>query len=145
MTVAKSPDGSRIYVGGDFTTVDGVARSHIAAFSTATGALITKLQMRNINGQVRSIVATNTTVYAGGAFGSANGVARGRLASFNAANGSMLSWAPQASDGYVWSMVLTPDNSKVVIGGQFTTLSGVTVHGMAAVDSDLRCPGALGR
>ena len=30
-----SPDGSRIYVGGDFTTVDGIPHGHVAAFSTA--------------------------------------------------------------------------------------------------------------
>ena len=39
--IAASPDGSRVYVAGDFTTVDGVARGHIAAFNIATGALIT--------------------------------------------------------------------------------------------------------
>lgn len=37
--ITASPDGSRIYVGGDFTAVDGIARGHVAAFSTATGEL----------------------------------------------------------------------------------------------------------
>src|SRR5690349_6302746 len=41
LVVTASPDGTRVYVGGDFTTVDGVARKHIAAFNTATGALVT--------------------------------------------------------------------------------------------------------
>src|SRR6478735_7323642 len=39
LSVKKSPDGSRVYIGGDFTTVDGVARNHIAAFNGSTGAL----------------------------------------------------------------------------------------------------------
>ena len=39
--VAASADGSRIFVGGDFTTVNGVTRNRIAAFDTATGALVT--------------------------------------------------------------------------------------------------------
>ena len=39
MVLSVSPDGSTVYVGGDFTTVDGLTRGHIAAFSTATGAL----------------------------------------------------------------------------------------------------------
>ena len=38
--VTASPDGSVLYVGGEFTTVDGQSRSRIAAFNTATGALI---------------------------------------------------------------------------------------------------------
>ena len=37
--ITASPDGSRVYVGGDFTAVDGAARGHVAAFDTATGAL----------------------------------------------------------------------------------------------------------
>jgi len=134
MAITASPDGSRIYVGGDFTTVDGIARSHIAAFDTATGNLSTSFAPA-INGQVRAITANNSTVYAGGAFESAAGVARNRLASFNAANGVMSpTWAPTAPDGYVYSLVLTPDQSKVVVGGQFDTLNGAPAHGMGAVD-----------
>ena len=41
MTVAKSPDGSRIYVGGSSPRSTAWPGRHIAAFSTATGALIT--------------------------------------------------------------------------------------------------------
>jgi hypothetical protein len=37
LVVTASPDGSRIYVGGDFTRVDGQPRNRIAAFSVATG------------------------------------------------------------------------------------------------------------
>ena len=42
--VAASPDGSRIYVVGDFTTANGQARRRVAAYSTATGQLITCVQ-----------------------------------------------------------------------------------------------------
>ena len=35
--LAKSPDGSRIYVGGDFTTVNGTAHSRIVALDPTTG------------------------------------------------------------------------------------------------------------
>ena len=40
MVVRANPAGTRIYVGGDFTDVDGVPRSHIAAFDVATGSLV---------------------------------------------------------------------------------------------------------
>src|SRR5699024_8321594 len=52
--VAKSPDGSRVYIGGDFTTVDGQTRQRIAAFNTATGALITTFAA-NVGARVKSI------------------------------------------------------------------------------------------
>ena len=37
--IAASPDGSRIYIGGKFTNVNGVTRNRVAAFNTTTGAL----------------------------------------------------------------------------------------------------------
>ena len=37
LAVAASPDGSRIYVAGDFTTANGQARQRVAAYSTTTG------------------------------------------------------------------------------------------------------------
>src|SRR6476660_6772492 len=40
MVVRAAPDGKTVYFGGDFMTVDGIARSHIAAFDTATGQLL---------------------------------------------------------------------------------------------------------
>jgi outer membrane protein assembly factor BamB len=67
LTITASPDGSRVYVGGDFTTVDGQARGHIAAFDTATGALDPNFKP-NVGAEVRAITANNTTVYVGGNF-----------------------------------------------------------------------------
>ena len=40
-TVVASPDGSRIYIGGQFTTVNGTTRYRIAALNPTTGAVIT--------------------------------------------------------------------------------------------------------
>ena len=39
-TVTASPDGSRIYVGGQFNQVNGINRYRIAALDPATGAVI---------------------------------------------------------------------------------------------------------
>ena len=133
MTIAKSPDGSRIYVGGDFTAVDGQARGHIAAFDTATGELVPSFHP-DIAGRVRAITVSDSTVYAGGEFVSADGARRVRLAAFNASDGSMTSWAPTGDNYYVWSMVLTPDQSKVIVGGQIQKINGVVVNGMGALD-----------
>ena len=67
LAVVASPDGSRIYVGGSFTTADGVQRDRIAAYSTATGQLISSFAP-NLDATVNAITATNTTVYVGGNF-----------------------------------------------------------------------------
>ncbi|WP_200961305.1 LamG domain-containing protein [Phycicoccus sp. Soil802] len=137
LVIKASPDGSRIYVGGDFTQVDGIARGHLAAFSTATGALVAPpgYTPPNIGSQVRGLGVTASTVFVGGNFLSANGLSRVRLAAFANSNGAMLPWAPAAEGGYVWTMTMTPDNSKVIPGGSFTTLNGVAAVGMGAVDA----------
>ena len=87
--LALSPDKSRLYVGGSFTTVNGVQRSRIAAYSTATGQLVSTFTP-NLDAQVRAITVTNTAVYVGGIFSRANGVARSRLAAFSPTNGALL-------------------------------------------------------
>ncbi len=85
MVVSASPDGSTIYVGGDFTSVDGNARGHIVAFSTATGALV-KTFAPAVNGRVKAIAATSSTVYTGGSFTAVGGITANRLAAFSAAS-----------------------------------------------------------
>ncbi len=132
--LAVSPDGSRLYVGGQFTAVDSVARYRIATFDTATGALITSFQPK-VDYIVSAIVATSTRVYMGGAFSSANGSPRPHLAAFDASNGSVLSWAP-TTDGNVQSMVISPDGSKVIAGGLFTNVNGAVARGTASINAD---------
>jgi hypothetical protein len=133
LVVASSPDGSRVYVGGDFTMVDGVARNHVVAFITATGALDPSFAPY-VSAQVRALAVTSSTLYVGGAFMSAGGATRHRLAAFSTPGGSRLPWAPSADDNSVWSMALATDGSRLVVGGAFTTLNGVAAYGMGAVD-----------
>ncbi|WP_375477266.1 LamG domain-containing protein [uncultured Jatrophihabitans sp.] len=130
--VAASADGKTIYIGGDFTTVNGKTHSHIAALDATTGAPISTFTA-NASTTVKSLIATPTALYAGGAFTTANGVARSRLAAYTPAGG-LTAWAPSA-DYTVNAMTLTPDKSKVVVGGAFDDLNGVESFGIGAVDA----------
>jgi PKD repeat protein len=161
LVVAASPNGSRIYVGGDFTQANGVTRNRIAAFDTATGALVTSFAP-SVNGRVRAIAATNSTVYLGGGLVAVGSTARNRLAAVSATNGALLPWAPVPGVGptdgnslgdvkdangnlvpnpqnsktsdEVMAMVLTGGGSQVVVGGRFDTLNGVKATGVGALD-----------
>jgi hypothetical protein len=132
LVISRSPDGSRVYVGGDFTAVDGVVRNHIAAFNTATGALTSFRP--SIAGRVRGITASNSMVYAGGSFLSVSGYSRGRLAAMAASTGGLTHWAPRA-DNEVWTMVLSPDQTRVIAGGRFGYLNGVAAYGMGSLNA----------
>jgi PKD repeat protein len=132
LALALTPDGSKLFVGGDFTTADGVAHSRIAAYNTSTGVLISTFTA-SANASVRSIIATNSVVYIGGDFTSINGITRNHLAAFNiSANYALTTWKPSA-DYSVRSMVLTPDLSQVDIAGSFQYMNGIAAYGMAAV------------
>lgn len=131
--MATSPDHKRLYVTGDFRHVDGVSRSRIAAFDTATGRLVTTFAPR-LDAEGRAVAATNGVVYAGGVFTSANGLARGRLAAFRASDGHLLAWNPSADAG-VNALLVAPGGSGVVVGGRYTKLGVHNAYGLGLVDA----------
>lgn len=131
--VTASPDGSRVYIGGQFTSVNGQNRYRIAAFDTATGQLVANFAPP-LSYIAYAIVATDTTVYVGGAFGAVGGTTRQYLAAFNAGNGALLGWNPVA-DYTVRGLALSADGSKLVVAGAFSTLNGTSAKGLGAVDA----------
>ena len=152
LALAASPDGSRIYVGGDFTQANGQVREHIAAYDTATGSLVTDFRPA-VDSTVRAIAAANTTVYIGGDLSAVGTTARTKLAAVSASNGALLPWAPQPGVGStagntlpknptanaqtsngVLAMVLAGPDGQVVVGGRFDSLNGVKATGVGALD-----------
>ena len=133
LAVAASPDGSRIYVAGDFTTANGLPRSRVAAYSTATGALISTFSS-GVTSQVKAIVATNDTVYVGGSFTSSGQTPRSNLAAFRASDGALLGWNPSA-DYIVWALALSSDGRSVLAGGSFQNVGGSPAYGLAKIDA----------
>ncbi|MCC6495671.1 MAG: PKD domain-containing protein [Propionibacteriaceae bacterium] len=137
LSIVPSPDNSRLYIGGSFTQMNGQIRNRIAAVDRATGNLIGSFQPKP-DATVRAIVATSDTVYMGGLLSAVSGTTRTRVASVRASDGALLSWAPDAQGGSVHSMMMSPDGTKVVIGGSFTTMNGSSNpgYGLAAVDPE---------
>ncbi|MFB9378908.1 PKD domain-containing protein [Kineococcus gynurae] len=129
--ITASPDGTRIYLVGNFTRVGSVNRYRLAAVDAVTGAVQTSFKA-GFDYRARAVLAIGDTVYVGGAFSSANSAARSRLAAFRASDGALLPWAPAAS-AEVFSLV-SPDGAKIVAGGKFATMNGQTAPGMTALD-----------
>jgi Concanavalin A-like lectin/glucanases superfamily len=130
--MVPSADGSTLYIGGDFSTVDGVSRPKLAAFDTATGALISWAP--RVTGNIRGIAVKGGTVYVGGTFSVINGQARKNLGAVSATGaGSPLPWAPTA-DLTVFRLAVAPDGSRVFAGGYFTNLNGVARRGTGSLD-----------
>ncbi len=131
--VAATPDGTRVFVGGDFTNASGERHYRLAAYDVATGKIVSTFTPE-FDGPVKSLYATNSTLYVGGAFTAVNGVSRTNLAAVSTSGGSLTSWDPTA-DASVNAMVLTPKGDALIIGGMFFTVNGVDAYGMASVDA----------
>ncbi|MGV9194813.1 PKD domain-containing protein [Microbacterium sp. MC2] len=132
-SLALSPDGRTLYVGGSFSKVGDVTRFNVAAFDTVTGQLSNTFKPAIGGSYVNAIVATDTVVYFGGLIGAAGGISRQNLAAANASNGQVLGWAP-TTDLQVDSMVMAPGGGKLIIAGRFARVNGVTQRGLGALD-----------
>jgi uncharacterized delta-60 repeat protein len=122
--VAVQPDG-KILIGGHFTKVLGITRNHIARLNT-NGTLDASFDP-NTSNDVHSIsVQPDGKILIGGQFVtvSPNGgpsVTRNCIARFNA-NGTLDAAFNPNANLVVWSIVTQADG-KILIGGEFTTLS----------------------
>ncbi|WP_131106019.1 PKD domain-containing protein [Ornithinimicrobium sufpigmenti] len=132
MAITASADGSRIYVGGDFSQVSGVSRSRIVALDAQTGAVIQSFNPA-ANTRVASLAVHGNTLYVGGHFSTVSGQSRSRLAAVNATTGALLPWAPSA-DREIVTMTVHPDSGRVIVGGSFSTVNGVSQRGMTSLD-----------
>lgn len=137
-TVAVSPDGTRLYVGGDFTTVNGIRRDRLAAFELPSMRLVGTF-LPPVGYHVYSVAVSpdNQTLYVGGNFTAVGSQVRNRLAALRTSDGALLSWAPNAQGGLVAAVVVSPDGRRVVAGGRFTSLNASTNpgFGLASIDS----------
>ncbi|WP_315095894.1 alkaline phosphatase [uncultured Cellulomonas sp.] len=133
-SVAASPDGTRIYVGGDFTSVNGVARNRFAVLDATTGALVTAFT-GGANAAVRSIVATATTVYIAGNFNTVAGQSRPRVAAFDTTTAALTTWRVSVQPRQVDTILLSQDASTLYIGGRFDMINGVARQGIGAVST----------
>ena len=134
--------GSRMVIGGSFTTVTptagagagtAVTRDYIFAFDAASGALDTGF-VPAVNGEVDSIVPTadGTAVYVGGKFTTAGGVST-QLAEFSLSTGALVASFAPALNGRVTDLALL--GSHLIVGGTFTTASGVAHAGLVSLDA----------
>ena len=120
--LAASPDGSTVYAGGSFTSVNGTARSRLVALDAATGAVRSGFAP-SVNGTVYALATSGSQVYLGGSFSSVAGTTRTRAAAVTTA-GAVSAWAPSIPDGTVRGVAVNAAVGKVALVGSFSTLNG---------------------
>ncbi len=130
---ALAVSGTRLYVGGDFQSIGGVARTRLAAVDVATG-VVQSGWSADADGTVRalSVSSSGSTLYVGGDFLVLAGIERLRLAAIDLTVGVPTAWAP-ATGAPV--RALSWQASRLMAGGDFASVGGVARRNLAAIDA----------
>jgi uncharacterized repeat protein (TIGR01451 family) len=121
--LALGADGA-VYVGGAFTTVNGVARHRLARLDGATGSLDASWNP-NADEAVFALVADSSgAIYAGGDFATIGGQARSHIAKLagTGTGAADATWNP-AADNTVYTLARDASTS-LYAGGAFTAIGG---------------------
>jgi trimeric autotransporter adhesin len=128
--------GDTLYVGGSLGSVNGVARSDLAAVDARTGAVlpwdpdVQGVYSAYNDIHVKALAAHGNTVWAGGKFASVHGLPRPYLVAMDATTGIPTAWEPKP-DGQVFALLACGDT--LYVGGSFRGLGLAPCASLAAV------------
>ena len=140
--VESSPDGTRLYIAGNFGSIKGVTRKGIARIDMTTGSAVTAFTA-NTDARANELAVSNTTVYAGGRFIKVNGVSRISLVAVDGLTGAVdTGFVNNLSGGIgvngalgVQRLKLTHDLSKLVVVHTGRQVAGEDRYGIAIIDT----------
>jgi hypothetical protein len=119
--LALSGDGSKLFLAGAFTKVNGVRRPRLAAVNAATGGLVRSWRA-GTNGAVRALAIRRGWLYLGGDFTRVRGKHRVRLAALIPTSGRVRGWHPLANRA-VRSLAFASRKTRVLAGGDFNKVA----------------------
>ena len=123
---ALASNGTSLYVGGTFTTVNGVARRGVAKLDPVTGAVDTAFNANLASGKVTDAAVVGGRLLVGGTF-------PGKLRALNLATGANTGYinvaitgtvADNAGATEVYRFAINPAQTRLVAVGNFTTVAG---------------------
>jgi hypothetical protein len=142
--VEATPDGTKLFVGGDFNAVNEVGRQKVARLTLNTGAPVKGFDFSGrTNNKVTALAATNSSLYIGGRFTRINGQLRTGLAEVSSTTGEVdLTFDNQLSGGIgvngaltVPQLKLTHDDSKLLVVHTGRRVDGEERLGMGLIDT----------
>ncbi|NKZ08816.1 PKD domain-containing protein [Actinomadura latina] len=136
-----APDGQSIYVGGSFSEINGTRQFVLARIDAQTGAPITAFKPQ-LDARVRDLRFAGGRLYVAGTFATAGGAARAGLATLNPQTGARDDFVDlniagtQTGDGVtqIYKMDISPDGSKLVGIGNFSSVAGSTRRQIVMLD-----------
>jgi hypothetical protein len=134
----------KVFIGGNFTAVEGKPRKNLAAVSANTKKAVRLLpfapQVGGDTSYVFALEAGDRKLYAGGGFSKVNGAPRKNLAAFSLATGALdRHWKPKATKAStcmdpkcshkVRALELGSGGRSIFVGGSFSHVSGTNGRG----------------
>jgi hypothetical protein len=133
----------KVYIGGNFTAVEGKPRKNLAAVGAYTKVVVLSPfapQVGGDNSYVFALEAGDSKLYAGGGFSKVNGAPRKNLAAFNLKTGALdRHWKPKATKAptckdpmcshKVRALELDSARKSIFVGGSFSHLTGTNGRG----------------
>jgi hypothetical protein len=125
---ALASDGTSLWIGGTFTSVNGVARRGVAKLNPTTGAVDSAFNANLASGKVTELALVGGRLIAGGTF-------PGRLRAVNPATGANTGYlnlsisgsvADNAGPVEVYRFAVNPAGTRLVAVGNFTSVAGQT-------------------
>ena len=127
-----------VYIGGNFTAVEGQTRTNVAAVGANTGSVMLSPfapQIGKASSVVYALEADGSKLYAGGGFSNVNGQQRKNLVAFSLATGELdPAWKPGTGvadsctsskcSPKVRSLELGPQGTSIFVGGPFSYITG---------------------
>ena len=125
---ALASDGTSLWIGGTFTSVNGTARRGVAKLNPSTGAVDTAFNANLASGKVTELALAGGRLLAGGTF-------PGKLRALNPATGANTGYLNLAISGSVtanagpvevYRFAVNPAGTRLVAVGNFTSVGGQT-------------------
>jgi PKD repeat protein len=149
-SVLPGPNDHTVYVGGDFTQVNGQPEQFLTMLDTVTGAIVPTFNPPAFDfGMIRDMAKSGNRLYVGGFFSKVGGVDHAGIATLNVTSGALdpfmnVQFAGHHNDsgsgaqGWVgpWSIDVSPDGSRLVIAGNFKTADGLPRDQVVLIDLD---------
>ena len=122
--LALAASGTNLYVGGNFTSANGVPATNIARWNGSSWSAVgTGIN----NGTVEALAVSGTNLYAGGYFTSAGGNAVTNIARWNGSSWSAV--GAGINNGFLKALAVSGTN--LYVGGSFTNAGGVAITNIA--------------
>jgi uncharacterized delta-60 repeat protein len=143
--VAAQADG-RVILGGSFTSINGVPCQGIAQLQKNGTVDLDFAAKASVNGAVYALaVQTDGKIFVGGEFTTASGGDRTRFARLNRDGSLDTAFLPgTGANGPIYSIAIQLDG-KVIIAGDFTSVSGASRNRIARLLGDTEFKGLMGQ